>query len=149
MATEINAAGGNVRLSAFNFKLHVTIAYVIQAAPFPIASYATAELASAFKAIQEHFPSPKFAIRAAVFNTAGGVFKPFLEVTEADIQDSVDINIIATFAFAKHIILTFRGNEIDAKGKRGTLIFTGATASVRGNVTTRFGALSILGTIYY
>ncbi|KAF5375971.1 hypothetical protein D9757_008868 [Collybiopsis confluens] len=43
------------------------------------------------------------------------------------------------FAFAKEVISEYKNNEIDntdGLGKRGVLIFTGATASVRGNTTT-------------
>jgi NAD(P)-dependent dehydrogenase (short-subunit alcohol dehydrogenase family) len=52
------------------------------------------------------------------------------------IKGSVDINIVAPFAFAQHVITAFKANDLNEDGKRGTLIFTGATASVRGNVTT-------------
>jgi hypothetical protein len=46
----------------------------------------------------------------------------------------VDINIIAAFAFARQAILAFKELDIEegGKGKRGTLLFTGATASLRG-----------------
>ena len=47
----------------------------------------------------------------------------------------MDTNIVAAFAFAREVITTFKELDID-EGKRGTLIFTGATASLRGNVTT-------------
>ena len=33
-------------------------------------------------------------------------------------------------------ILAFKENQLDENGSRGTLIFTGATAAIRGNVTT-------------
>jgi NAD(P)-dependent dehydrogenase (short-subunit alcohol dehydrogenase family) len=43
----------------------------------------------------------------------------------------------AAFAFSREAILTFKQNKIEEpQGKRGTLIFTGATASLRGNTTT-------------
>ncbi len=45
-------------------------------------------------------------------------------------------NIEGAFAFSKNVIQAFQGNQVDEKGKRGSLIFTGATASVRGNITT-------------
>ncbi len=46
-------------------------------------------------------------------------------------------NVAAAFAFSREAILDFKENEIQEPiGKRGTLIFTGATASVRGNVVT-------------
>ncbi|KAF7986680.1 hypothetical protein HWV62_20184 [Athelia sp. TMB] len=62
--------------------------------------------------------------------------EPFLELTAEEIQESVNTNIIAAFAFAREAITLFKGLELDDKGKRGTLLFTGATASLRGNTTT-------------
>jgi NAD(P)-dependent dehydrogenase (short-subunit alcohol dehydrogenase family) len=70
------------------------------------------------------------------------VWKPFLDVTPEDLQESVDTNITAAFAFSREVILTLKENEIDVdgklggRGKRGTLLFTGATASLRGNTTS-------------
>jgi NAD(P)-dependent dehydrogenase (short-subunit alcohol dehydrogenase family) len=55
--------------------------------------------------------------------------------------------VVAGFAFARESILNFKQNDIDSeKGKRGTLIFTGATASLRGNVTTSAFAAAKFGT---
>lgn len=48
----------------------------------------------------------------------------------------MQINVVAAFAFSRELIQTFKANEVDEKGRRGTLIFTGATASLRGNVLT-------------
>lgn len=74
--------------------------------------------------------------------------KPFLEITAEEVQDSLDTNIVAAFAFAKEAILAFKELEIDeeeGKGKRGTLLFTGATASLRGNTTTSAFAAAKFG----
>ena len=49
----------------------------------------------------------------------------------------MNINVEAAFSFSRSAIKTFKDNGIDpTNGARGTLIFTGATASLRGNVTT-------------
>lgn len=74
----------------------------------------------------------------ALFNAGFGVWKPFLKLTPEEIQESVDTNIVTAFAFSKEVITAFKANAIDEEGggKRGTLIFTGATASLRGNTTT-------------
>ena len=49
----------------------------------------------------------------------------------------MNINVEAAFSFSRSAIKTFKDNAIDpTNGARGTLIFTGATASLRGNVTT-------------
>ncbi|KDQ52494.1 hypothetical protein JAAARDRAFT_162618 [Jaapia argillacea MUCL 33604] len=105
---------------------------------FPISSYTHSSIHDAFTAIKQHWSGAngKAEIRVAVWNTASGVFKPFLSVTEEEIKNSADINIVGAFAFSREVILTFKENGLDAKGKRGTLLFTGATASIRGNVLT-------------
>jgi len=72
-----------------------------------------------------------------VFNAAHAAWKPFLDITEADIEGSTDVNINASFAFSREAILAFKENDIDQEnGAKGTLIFTGATSSLRGNKTT-------------
>jgi NAD(P)-dependent dehydrogenase (short-subunit alcohol dehydrogenase family) len=52
------------------------------------------------------------------------------------IQEIVNVNIVAAFGFSREVILAFKSNDLDKAGKRGTLIFTGATSSTRGNVVT-------------
>ncbi|OBZ72943.1 putative oxidoreductase YoxD [Grifola frondosa] len=78
----------------------------------------------------------KAEIRVALYNVGAGVWGKFLDISEEDIQSVVDANITAAFAFARQIILAFKENEVDELGRRGTLLFTGATAGLRGNVTT-------------
>ncbi|PBK82527.1 NAD(P)-binding protein [Armillaria gallica] len=80
-------------------------------------------------------------------NAAGGTATPFLYppitprisiplMPKSDVQAVTQTNIEGAFAFSKNVIQAFQANQVDEKGKRGSLIFTGATASVRGNVTT-------------
>lgn len=64
------------------------------------------------------------------------MWKGFLDVTPEDLQLTVNTTVIGGFAFARQAILAFKENDVDDKGKRGTLLITGATASLRGNVTT-------------
>ena len=80
-----------------------------------------------------------------MWNTASGVFKGFLDVTEEDVANALQINVSAAFAFSRRAILKFRENAIDERGKRGTLIFTGATAALRGNVLTSAFAVGKFG----
>ena len=83
------------------------------------------------------WPSPgKAEIRVALWNAAFGAWKGFLDVTEQDVHDSAEANFVAPFAFSRQIILAFQENPLNELGKRGTLLFTGATASWRGNVVT-------------
>ncbi|OCH90382.1 short-chain dehydrogenase/reductase SDR [Obba rivulosa] len=118
-ADEINATGG-------------------EAVAFPVPSYAYSDIASVFDKIRAHqwASGGRTELRAALFNAGAGVWKPFLDVTEADVALITETNVTAAFAFARQVLLAFKQNEVDEKGKRGTLLFTGATASIRGNVTT-------------
>ncbi|EGN97567.1 hypothetical protein SERLA73DRAFT_75232 [Serpula lacrymans var. lacrymans S7.3] len=124
LASEINTAGG-------------------EAAAFPIKDYSAAEIKSAFTSLKAHFQNAP--LRVALFNASFGVWKPFLEITEEEVQLSTETNIIASFAFARESlsIITKQDVELESEGgvaggirKKGTLLFTGATASIRGNVTT-------------
>ena len=100
-------------------------------------SYSAQDIASAWGAIRKQYPSPEYNIRAAVFNAGYGVWKPFLDITPEEVQTSLQTNIASAFAFSREAILSFKENNIEeANGKRGILIFTGATASLRGNVVT-------------
>ncbi|KAJ7457432.1 hypothetical protein FB451DRAFT_1274876 [Mycena latifolia] len=118
LATSIKASGGN-------------------AESFPLSAYGPDELTAVFESIHARYPSPEYAITAAIFNTAPDVRKPFLDVTPEDVRESNKVNIEGSFAFARAAILAFQKNELaPATGKKGTLVFTGATASLRGNLTT-------------
>ncbi|KAJ7653378.1 short-chain dehydrogenase/reductase SDR [Mycena rosella] len=108
-----------------------------KAEAFPVPAYGPEELTAAFTAIHARYPAPEHAVTAAIFNAAHGVWKPFLEVTAEDVRESNKVNIEGSFAFARAAILAFQANELVPKtGKKGTLVFTGATASLRGNVIT-------------
>jgi len=101
-----------------------------------VEAYTTQDITSAWSAIRAKYRAPEYAIGAAIFNVGYGVFKPFLEITPSDVQQSLQV-VEAAFAFSREAVSTFKGNEIsESTGARGTLIFTGATASLKGNVTT-------------
>ncbi|KAF9259447.1 short-chain dehydrogenase/reductase SDR [Marasmius fiardii PR-910] len=109
----------------------------IDVASFPIASYAASEISSAFEKIRKHYPKPSHVLRAAVFNAGHGVWKPFLQITLEDIKATYEANIEGAYAFSREVLLEFTENPIEpSNGAKGVLIFTGATASIRGNVTT-------------
>jgi len=113
-----------------------------QADHFPVKSYSPQDITGAFTRIRDRFPEPSFSIRAALFNVGSASWGPFLSITPEQVRESLETTVVAGFAFAREAVLQFKQNEIDTvatlggKGKRGTLIFTGATASVRGNTTT-------------
>lgn len=112
------------------------------AVSIPIASYSPADIASAFEELSTKLPHPQYALRVALFNSSHAVFKSFLELTPEDISTSLSVNVETSFAFARGAILSFQQNEPAENGARGTLIFTGATASTRGNVMTSAFAAS-------
>ncbi|KAK7028464.1 NAD-P-binding protein [Favolaschia claudopus] len=121
-----------------------------EAAPYCIPSYSADDITSAFTSISAQFPNSHYALRAALFNVGYAVWKPFLEVTASEVQESLSTNVAAAFAFSRSAILKFKENKLDAENpKRGTLIFTGATASTRGNKMTsafsigKFGARAL------
>ena len=62
--------------------------------------------------------------------------QPAAYITEDELAKSLQTHVTASFAFSRQAILAFKKNDIDEKGRRGTLLFTGATASIRGNVIT-------------
>ena len=109
----------------------------LKALPFRIENYSDEQLESTWKEIRKSFSSDKYIITAALWNTGHGVWKPFLDITPEEVRECLQVNIEAAFSFSRYAIKTFKDNEIDpTNGARGTLIFTGATASLRGNVTT-------------
>jgi len=105
-----------------------------EAAPFPVSAYSHSEIGKAFEAIKKEWPGDP--IRVAVWNAGDGVWAPFLNISEDQLQKTVAGTVFGPFAFARESILDFKTQELDDRGARGTLIFTGATASIRGNVTT-------------
>ncbi|KZV76765.1 NAD-P-binding protein [Peniophora sp. CONT] len=105
-----------------------------QAAVFPLASYSHADMQSAFTAARSHWPDTP--IRVAIFNAGVPIFKPFLDTSAEDFQSTVDTNVMTASSFARESILTFKGQELDEHGKRGTLLFTGASAALRGSPVT-------------
>lgn len=80
----------------------------------------------------------------AIYNAGEGTFKKFFEVTDEDIERSTTTGIAGPFAFSRAAITAFKTNQLsdpikhpnEGTRKRGTLIFTGATASLRGNTVT-------------
>ncbi|KAI1796950.1 NAD-P-binding protein [Ganoderma leucocontextum] len=109
-----------------------------EAAAFPIADYSYNSTLSVFDTIFAHKWTTEgpSEFRVGVWNAGSGVFKGFLDVTEEDITTSLQVNVTAAFAFSRRAVLKFKENGLDERGKRGTLIFTGATAALRGNTLT-------------
>ncbi|CRG83828.1 hypothetical protein PISL3812_01184 [Talaromyces islandicus] len=92
-----------------------------------------ASVSNAFNKItSELFPNTPLA--AAIFNPGGGfVRKPFLELNEAEYTAGFDIQAKGAFLFSQASLpLLLKGVE-EKSEHPPSLIFTGATASVRGS----------------
>jgi NAD(P)-dependent dehydrogenase (short-subunit alcohol dehydrogenase family) len=111
--------------------------------PLTVSSYDYAAFTDAFKKIRAEWPDSP--IRVAVFNAGDGVWKPFLDVDEADVRKSLDSGVVGAFGFSREAILAFKELADTEEGKKGTLIFTGATAALRGNKTTSAFAAAKFG----
>ncbi len=139
LVEEICGAGGEVRY-AFTLDTQRSAEHVTytQAAAFPILEYSYTATGDVFDKIISHaWPGGgSTELRVALWNVGVNVFGSFLDVTEKDIQSSLEVHVTAGFAFFRKVILAFKENELDSAGSRGTLLFTGATASIRGNVFT-------------
>jgi len=125
----------------------------VEAEGFPLGSgsepgsYTASSIQAAFAAIKSRWPASP--LRVALFNVGCWVRAPFLEITPEQLRESIDIHIIAAFAFAREAILAFKELDIDeegGKGKKGTLLFTGATSSTRGNTLSSAFSASMFGT---
>ncbi|TBU40318.1 NAD-P-binding protein [Dichomitus squalens] len=119
-----------------------------EAAAFIIPDYSYSATLSVFDTISAHKWNSEgpSELRVGVWNAGADAWKGFLDVTEQDIAKSVQVQVIAAFAFSRGAILKFKENPLDERGRRGTLIFTGATASLRGNVRTSTFATGKFGT---
>jgi len=106
-----------------------------EAAAFSIKGYDHESIHNTFEAIKKQWPNEP--IRVTLWNAAFGAWKPFLDTTPEDWKDNVEVNVTAPAAFARESILAFKKEaSLTPEGARGVLLFTGATASIRGNKTT-------------
>jgi NAD(P)-dependent dehydrogenase (short-subunit alcohol dehydrogenase family) len=80
-----------------------------KATPFALKGYDNESIHGAFEAIKKHWPNEP--IRVTLWNAAFGVFKPFLETTPENWEESAVTNITAPAAFARESILTFKAHS--------------------------------------
>ncbi|KAG7562674.1 hypothetical protein FFLO_01941 [Filobasidium floriforme] len=99
--------------------------------PFPADASDPASISSAWEAIKSHWPEG--TIDVAIFNAPGGGFSPggFLSKTPEHLERGLKAGVLGAFAFAQLFL---------KEAKEGTLIFTGATAALRGGAN--FSTLS-------
>ncbi|BFZ57922.1 hypothetical protein PYCC9005_004977 [Savitreella phatthalungensis] len=115
LANEINAEGGTAKAYATDMS-------------------DAASVARSFKALLSDFDNA--AVRVAVYNV-GGHFKraPLLEQTTEDVDRALSLEGRGAFIFAQHSVKSMLSVPLSAgaETKKGTLIFTGATASLKGS----------------
>ncbi|KAH9816799.1 hypothetical protein DFH28DRAFT_1081631 [Melampsora americana] len=71
----------------------------------------------------------KIPLRVAVFNSSSSFqMKPCLESSRSDLETSLNVSVLGAFSFAQSAL-----SELLSHQEGGSLIFTGATASVRGS----------------
>ena len=99
----------------------------MQAHAFVIDEYSHAMLADVFKRIATTWSDSR--IRTAVWNAAQWSRIAFLDVTEANLKRSMQMNVIAAFAFAQESLRAFLASGAEPGG---TLLITGATSATRG-----------------
>ncbi|KAJ5159830.1 uncharacterized protein N7482_006834 [Penicillium canariense] len=88
-------------------------------------------VSSAFDQIEKQFPNS--ALAATIFNPGGGfVKKPFLQLTEEDYARALDSQAKGAFHISKRALPLLLKAK-DSSPYPPTLIFTGATASIKGS----------------
>jgi NAD(P)-dependent dehydrogenase (short-subunit alcohol dehydrogenase family) len=65
-------------------------------------------------------------LQVAVFNAASAIRAPSLEISASAFEDALRTNTVGGFVFGREVVRRFLPLQ------RGTLLFTGATASLRG-----------------
>ncbi|KAJ7754032.1 hypothetical protein B0H16DRAFT_1459126 [Mycena metata] len=90
LASSIKESGGQVRYRSCS---EPSRSDLVQANTFPVPAYGPDEIAAAFSAIHEQYPSSEYAVEVANFNIGQTVGGPFLQLTAEDIRESNKINI--------------------------------------------------------
>ena len=88
--------------------------------------------------MRSHFPCTTSPLRVALFNAGHGVWKPFLDITDDDLRNSLDVNVVAAFAFSREVITEFQklGFEDSNEGGQGGSRKRGTQALLLVSVAT-------------
>ncbi|KAM0792450.1 hypothetical protein ACM66B_005127 [Microbotryomycetes sp. NB124-2] len=87
----------------------------------------------AFEAIRSKWPD--HGLKCAVFNANNPfIMKPFLELKDSDLKPGLDLNVYGAFYFSQKVIPLL----LESGG--GTLLFSGATAALKGS--SKFAAFA-------
>jgi len=96
-----------------------------QAISFPTDISDAESVKKTFQELSQKLPGP---VEVAVFNASGSfIKKDFLELDPQDLNKSLRVSAMGAFIFAQAAL-----RQLEKTGK-GTLIFTGATASLKGS----------------
>ncbi|KAH8928113.1 NAD(P)-binding protein [Atractiella rhizophila] len=99
---------------------------------FPIPEYNHEQLSKAFEDIMANWPNGR--LKCAVWNAAQWSRIPFMDITEADLKRSANMNMISAFAFSQNAIKYMLLPSSDpANPPGGSLLITGATSAIRGS----------------
>tara|TARA_B110000211_G_scaffold63397_1_gene72644 strand:+ start:2585 stop:3298 length:714 start_codon:yes stop_codon:yes gene_type:complete len=79
------------------------------------------------KSLVSRFEANAMSITIYIHNAARLVLKPFLDTTVDDFEDSWEVTVKTAVTVSKALIPSMLASQ------RGVLIFTGATASIKGN----------------
>jgi len=114
LASEINSSGGKA----------IGISTDVSSAP---------SLASAVETIKKEFGDDVGAA-AAIFNASGGFLrKPFLEISHEVFEASINVSALGGIFFAQSFLPLLLKGAASGSQHPPSLIFTGATASVKSN----------------
>ncbi len=136
VAQEIIAIGAKVNFHQA-LCLFSDCTYWPQALIYPVDVYSAVSMADVYTTIMKDYPAPQYCFRMALWNTAGHfVWRKFLDITPEDVHSVMQEDVEAGFEFSRQAVSLFLDNDLDSQGSRGALLFTGATASLRGNTMT-------------
>ncbi|MCJ1351795.1 MAG: hypothetical protein MMC33_001779 [Icmadophila ericetorum] len=88
-----------------------------------------------FGKLKEGFEGEKGGLAAAIYNMGGGfIRKPFLELSTEEFMKGLNVSTLSSYLFAKHTVpLLLSTTASNSAPHPPTLIFTGATASMKGS----------------
>jgi NAD(P)-dependent dehydrogenase (short-subunit alcohol dehydrogenase family) len=83
-------------------------------------------------AVSALFDSLDGRLDVAVYNPSARVRGPVAELDPAEVRQAIDVTAFGSFLFGQQAAKRMLAQEADDSGKRGTILFTGASAGVKG-----------------
>ena len=72
------------------------------------------------------------APKVAIFNPSFRVDGPLQQLDAQDVKKALDVTAFGSFLFGQQAATAMMNNSTDDKGKKGTILFTGASAGLKG-----------------